>query len=296
MVVDRIATISQSTSDRAFNAHYVAVSDPLFTSDGQRFHPTEHTRGPWDPRAQHGGPPAALMARSIEALPADAPMSMARLTVEILRPIPLAPLTVAARIERPGRRVQLCSAVLSSGEVELCRASAWRIRRLETPLPEASAAAGETGIPPPQEGERHDPESEQPAFHRTGVELRFVRGSFFARGPSTVWIRLLHPVVDAEPPSPWMRVVCAADFGNGVSAVMDFRHGLFINTDLSVYLDREPDSDWICLDAQTLLGPHGRGLAESALHDEHGRIGRSLQTLLVEPAAAQTEPGDGFHP
>jgi len=243
---------------------------------------------------QHGGPPAALMARAIEQLPADVPMAVARFTMEILRPVPLQPLEVKARVERPGKRVQLATAVLSAGETELCRATAWRIRRLDGRLdPALTADPAGTAPPGPEEGELHERESDEPAFHRTGVEMRFVRGSFFDMGAATVWIRLLHPVVDAETPSPLMRVLSAADFGNGVSARMDFRSSLFINTDLTVYLDRELDGEWVCLDAQTFLGPEGSGFAESALFDPAGRIGRSVQALLVEPSAVQTAGDDG---
>lgn len=267
--------------------HYVGVVEPLFHFDGRQFMPTEHTRGPWDPRAQHGGPPAALIARAIESLPSESPMAVARLTMEILRPVPLAPLEVSARVERAGRRVELVSATLSSDDQLLCRASAWRMRKLEIPieLRDSPGLEGEA-IPPPDHGEPHRPESDEPAFHRTGVQLCFVRGTFAAMGPATAWIRLLRPVVENEEPSPLMRVVAAGDFGNGISAVLDWTNSLFINIDLTVYLDREATGEWICLDARTVIGPDGMGLAESALHDTQGRIGRALQALLVDPVRA----------
>ena len=77
------------------------VADALFIADGDRFVPTVHTRGPWDPQAQHGGPPAALIARAVEAVPADAPMHVARLTVELLRPVPLTPLLPSPHVAAP---------------------------------------------------------------------------------------------------------------------------------------------------------------------------------------------------
>jgi Thioesterase-like superfamily len=272
------------------------VTEPLFVSDGDRYQPSPHTVGPWDERAQHGGAPAALMAREIERLATDTPMAVARMTVEILRPVPLAPLSVSARVERPGKRVQLVSAGLRSDGTELCRVSAWRVRKLEPAALESSPADTNDVIPPSSAATPHTPESERPAFHRTGVELRFVRGSFYAMGPSTVWIRLLRPVVDDEAPSPLMRTMAASDFGNGVSAVLDFRSNVFINIDLSVHLARHPVGEWICLDARTLVDASGVGLAESALHDETGRIGRSLQTLLVEPATQKAGSPHAFAP
>src|SRR5438105_2907796 len=85
---------------------------PLFERDGELFVPTAHTRGPWDPRAQHGGPPAALLGRALEALPAEAGMRTVRCAVDILRPVPLQPLRVTARVDREGRRVQHTVAAL----------------------------------------------------------------------------------------------------------------------------------------------------------------------------------------
>ena len=256
------------------------MASALYTRDGDRYIPSEHTRGPWAPDAQHGGPPAALLARAIEALPTDTPMAMARFTLEILRPVPLAPLTVSAHVERAGRRVQLVSGSLLAGETELCRARAWRIRVADL----GDAVSDEWGLPfgGPDAGTPHEPENDEPAFHRTGVELRFVRGSFWEIGPSTVWIRLRHPVVEGEEPSPVMRVLAAADFGNGVSAALEWGRFLYINTDLGVYVYRQPEGEWICLDATTHVNRRGLGLAESGLYDSRGPIGRALQTLLVD--------------
>lgn len=256
----------------------VAVEDALFVPDGESFVPTEHARGPWDPRSQHGGAPAALLGRAIEALPTETPMTVVRITVEILRPVPLTRLTPIARLERGGRRVQLATAVLRAGDDDVCRATAWRIRVTSLDLPPITAPVP---FPGPEDGSPFELESDEPALHRTGMELRFVRGSFWEMGPATAWLRLRHPVVAGETPSPLMRALAAADFGNGISRSVDFDH-LFINTDLTVYLHRLPAGEWVCLDATTTLQPAGVGLAESALYDERGPIGRSLQALLVD--------------
>jgi hypothetical protein len=89
------------------------------------------------------------------------------------------------------------------------------------------------------------------------------------------------PLVAGEPVSPLARVLVAADSGNGVSAALDYRRHLFINTELSVHLVREPAGEWVLLDAITYVGPHGVGLSESVLYDETGRLGSAAQTLLV---------------
>jgi hypothetical protein len=104
-------------------------------------------------------------------------------------------------------------------------------------------------------------------------------------GPCTVWFKLLHPLVEGETPSPYQRVMVAADSGNGVSAALSIHQWTFVNSDLTVNLLRRPQGEWICLDARTELGGNGCGLAESALYDEAGLIGRATQSLVVRPRA-----------
>ena len=111
------------------------------------------------------------------------------------------------------------------------------------------------------------------------MEYRFVTGGFVEQGPATVWMRPRVPLVAGEETSPLERVFIAADSGNGVSAALDWRSTIFINTDLTVHLLREPVGEWVCLDAVTHVD--GLGMADSALYDERGRIGRAVQTLLV---------------
>ena len=113
------------------------------------------------------------------------------------------------------------------------------------------------------------------------MEIRFVSGSFLEIGPATAWLRMRHPLVEDEPPSPLQRTLIAADVGNGISAAVDFRRFVFVNVDLTVQLERLPEGEWVCVDAVTLPRPRGNATAESVLSDERGRIGRALQTLLV---------------
>jgi hypothetical protein len=114
------------------------------------------------------------------------------------------------------------------------------------------------------------------------MELRIVAGAFADVGDATIWFRLKVPLVAGEEPSPLQRVATAADFGYGVSAALERGKYLFINPDLSIYLHRLPVGEWVALEARSFAEAHGVGVAESALHDERGRIGRSLQSLLVD--------------
>jgi hypothetical protein len=208
-------------------------------------------------------------------------MQIGRITVEVLRPVPLEPLHVSARVVRPGRSVELLEATLRHGEQDLMRASAWRL--LTRP---ADVSSSPTPFPQPPPGPETGEAGEffdtgQSVGYHTAVEYSFVRGGFLELGPAQVWLRMRVPLVEGEEPTPLQRVMVAADAGNGVSATLDWRRYLFINTDLTVHLHRHPEGEWIGLDARTLPEPHGIGLADSTLFDGRGAIGRALQTLLV---------------
>jgi hypothetical protein len=264
------------------------VSEALFERRGDVFAPSALTRGPWSAHAQHGGPPAALLARAVERHEGGDEMFVARLTVELLRPVPLTPLRIAARWARAGRKVQLVEATMHAGDTEVARALGLRIRRAALALPQdarvsdpppAAPSQGTTSLPPwVQTGADVD-------YHSHAVEHRFVDGGFDRPGPATDWIRLRVPLVAGEDTSPLARVAAAADFGNGISWVLSRLDGFsFINPDLTIYLHRHPDGEWICLQARTFPEAHGVALAESRLWDEKGAIGRSLQSLILERA------------
>jgi hypothetical protein len=252
------------------------VPAPFFERDGDRFVPTASTRGPWDPGAQHAGPPAALLGRAIERCEPRDGMRVGRITCEILGPVPLEPLTVEASVVRPGRSVEMLEASLAGAAGELMRARAWRLQAGEHAL----HLDEEERPPGPSEGTASDfPGAGHDFGYHEATEYSFVHGGFSHPGPATVWMRTRVPLVDGEEPGPLERVLVAADSGNGVSAALDWRTHLFINTELTVHLMRPLAGEWVCLDAVTRV--HGLGLAETTLWDEQGRIGRAAQTLLV---------------
>jgi hypothetical protein len=258
------------------------VFEAFYERDGELFRATELTRGPWDPEAQHAGPPAALLGYALEGLPEADEFQCGRVTFEILRSVPIAPVRVEARVVRPGRRVQLVEAELSDAEGEaLMLARAWRIRTGKVEIP-AEALVPSQPPPSPEEGAASTffPTGQEHGYH-TAWEARFVAGGFTEPGPATVWLRMRQPLVAGEEPTPLQRTLVVADVGNGISASLDFRRFLFINVDLTVQLERMPAGEWIGADAVTLPRTKGIGTAESVLFDEQGRIGRGLQTLLI---------------
>ena len=180
------------------------------------------------------------------------------------------------------RIVAHLSARLLAGGRELARFTAVAQRETEVQVPQSPA-----GHPPPQApaSPEASPETEFP--HRTGVigyhdlvELRTAEGTLF-RGPCAIWFRLRHPLVEGETPCPVERVAVAADSGNGISAALDFRRYTFVNSDLTINLLRPARGEWVCIDAHTLIGPAGGGLAAARIFDAKGLIGRATQSLVV---------------
>lgn len=260
------------------------MTDAFYLPRGDdRFTPTVHTTGPWTPDAQHFGPPSALLVRALENLPAQRAGLLARVTVEILGPAPLTELTVESRVERPGRSVELLRAELHSDERAVARASAWRIATSDT----TEIAGGSAPALPDVAGTSAAgwPEGWGGGYLEA-VEWRSVAGGPGESGPATVWARQRLPLIDGEQPSGLQRLLTVADSGSGVSNRLDPRHWSFINSELTVHLQRVPDGEWIGLDAATTIGHSGVGTATSTLHDVHGQVGNGAQALLVRQRRA----------
>ncbi len=258
--------------------------DSLFEPlGGDRYQPTSASVGPWSPDALHGGPSAALLAGVAERMLDD--LHPARVSIELLRPVPVAPLTVSTRTLRPGRKVRLVAGDLATEDgTVVATVTLLGIRRADVAVPSVEPEGPPAGPDTVASATREDLSvgAGWDGFHNTGVEHRFVAGSFKERGPSTDWIRLRVPVVPEQVPTPLQRVMAAADFGNGISAVAAFSDLIFINPDLTVHLHRLPEGEWVALEARSRLEAMGVGLAQSDLWDERARLGRSLQSLLVE--------------
>jgi hypothetical protein len=259
--------------------------DAFFVPDGaadlgQAFLATDHTRGPWDPGAQHAGPPSALIGHVLETAHPRDDVQFVRLTLEILRPVPVARLHVTTEVVRGGKKVEHLGATMRTDDgTTIMTATAWRIRTTDLPLTGGVGIEGEK-VPGPEGGRRDEVFfTDHGGGYANAMEVAFVEGAWTTHGPAIAWMRMRHPLVAGVAPSPLVRTLVAADSGNGVSGRFD---GLFINPDLTVHWTRMPEGDWVCLQAHTTLTDHGIGLAQSVLHDQHGPFGRGHQTLLLD--------------
>ncbi|MFD1372704.1 thioesterase family protein [Actinoplanes sichuanensis] len=256
-------------------AFYVRVGDDEFAS-------TEATTSPWDPRMQHGGPPAGLLARAVEMTRPDADMPIARLTVDMLGPIPQGRIRTEARILRPGRRVEMIEAKLFADDRLAVTATAWRIQNQKN----ISEGYAQSTPPPPLPGP-------QPQEFFTGIspdwgygnaiEWRFVDGSFTEPGPVSLWARVRLPLVAGETPSTIQHLAVLADSTNGVSGLVPLDDWLFIPPTMTMTVARPPEGPWLHLAAHTTIAPHGTGVAQGTIRDPQGLVAVVDQPLLVRP-------------
>jgi hypothetical protein len=252
------------------------LTEAIFRVDGADVVTSPDAAGPWDPNMQHGGAPASLVVWAAERIPAAVPMQVARVTIDLMRPVPVAPLRLETEVLRQGRKIQLCAVRLFATGTLTVGATVLKIKKQAQPLP------GDVIEPPldaaAPEQSRIEPQNSPFGL---GMTIRAARGRFGGPGPGAIWYRAERPLVEGFPISQAMRAVAASDFCNASSA-LDYRKWTFLNADLTVSMAREPVGEWILLDAVTWIGPDGAGLATARLADVNGYFGRCAQSLVIE--------------
>jgi hypothetical protein len=261
------------------------VSDgPLLDLRDGAYVPNPNTRSPWSQELLHGGPVAALLAHETERLVAgDDALRLARLTVDLFRPVPYQPLTVDTELLRDGRRIKVVRASLSAEGVEVARAQAL-VLRADADAPPGSDVAPPSIEFPPQPDDR---EPEGPVAYANSIEWRHVTG-WDAPGPAVAWLRVPMPLLPGVPMSPAVRAAAVSDF---VNPLANIRGGApYINADITLYLHRLPVGEWLGLAVAARGHEAGVAAADAALHDRTGPVGRCLVAALAQPRPA---PGVG---
>lgn len=253
----------------------------------EAFTVTEATSSPWGADLQHGGPVSALLARAMDRCRPREGTRLTRLAVELLGPVPVTEVHVSARIERPGRAIELVSAVMRApgpdGEMRsAARAQAWRlatsdtsdvVRRTEPDLafPRREAEAPRFSFP----------ESWGESGYLRATEWVLVSPGGAPGEPTEGWIRLRVPLVAGEETTPLEKAMALADSANGLGARLDVRKFSFLNTETTIHLPEEPVGDWFGIRSEPSFGSDGIGLTAAVLYSTTGPIGRIAQNLLV---------------
>jgi hypothetical protein len=270
-----------------------AIATPLGSSSGSgvdgRYELGDPARGPWRQDAAHGGAPAGLLVRAIEAHATESGMRLASFQSAFLGPVLLGPIEIETEVLKPGRRQSVVSARLTAASRTLVEARGIMLRRASLDLPgEVEVpASDEQAMPAPEavgeiEGGRWGSDG-RTSFHQTSNSIRAVAGGpEEVRRDGAAWFRLDNPLVPGEEPSPAQRAAAAADFGNGLAHPVPFGDYIFVNCDLNMWLLREPVDEWIGLKAVTEVSANGSGVTRTELHDRRGRFGTAGQSLYVD--------------
>ena len=258
------------------------MTDAFFRRDGERYLPQVHTRGPWDPDFQHGGPPSALLATAAMGHPAvPEGARLARITVDFLRAVPLAPLTVTVEVEKVGRTAQRLVATLH-GDRPVLRAQTLFLRG--TPGPQAEPAP-DVWPPAAACAPFVFPFFRWAEGYHQAVELRPLPGEAWGGPTLRLWARPRVALIAGEADRPEARAIVLADAESGMAPPMDPNRWSYANPDLTVVFARRPVGDWLGFEARSFAGDAGAGLSEASLRDAQGPFARSVQSLVVTPRA-----------
>ncbi|NPU94115.1 MAG: thioesterase family protein [Gammaproteobacteria bacterium] len=261
------------------------MSEVLFHPDGDRFVPTALAGSPWHPALLHGGAPAGLLAHCLEQSVADPRLQPSRLTIDLIRPVPNAPLSVVLRRIRSGKRIVLEEAQLQAGGKTVAIATGLFVLPQAVTVPDYAPARLPLTPPPHQLQEVSfrdvlfaNNDNMPPGLHTT-IRLRPI-STLAESGRGLAWLSLPAPVVEGCINSPFMRAALTADFSNGVGQLSLGNNVGMINADITLQLFRLPQGEWIGLDATTLVQPSGLGVVTADLHDCDGLCGLVSQTAM----------------
>jgi hypothetical protein len=267
------------------------MPEAVYQRERDLYMPTEWAGSPWSRDLQHGGPVCGLVATAAEAAARETGLAVVRLTVDLCRPTPFAPLALAWRTVRRGRRLALIEVTLRRGSDELSRGSALLLAERDASsgawLPDEPPPPGPEGLAQTQFMPREYVTQVPPGFHLS-VEARMCEDEL---GPA-VWVTSPLELVAGEATSPLVRCAMLSDLTFALAGRMllrrrellpDPRRVAMINADLTLYLERPPEGAWFAFRRASVTEQRGIGLAETAQLDVRGRYGRSLQALVANP-------------
>lgn len=262
--------------------HVVEEGAALYVRDRDRYVPTHYAQGPWRPDTQFGGAPNGLLATLVEGTPSPVPMQLARLTTDLMRPVPMRPLTPEVRVVREGKRIQVVAASLLADGVEVVRCSALRLRRTDLGVDDLPDGRGRRDLPRRPRPVDDDPFPGQPPGSRLATEYLFEESGGYYHDPN--WIRLRIDVIAGERPTPVARLAYVADTASG-SAQRNRVPVRWINADAAINVVREPQGEWLSLDGRGWIGSTGMGQVQATLHDTSGVVATVSMVRLVDPPA-----------
>ena len=206
---------------------------------------------------------------------------IARLTIEILGPVPIGTCEVTVERVRGGKRIELLRAQYASGGKAFMTAHAWRTERVSGVAPRI---AHPFEVPPmPDKATEGYFQGIEYFPYGDALEWRFAEGGFDHAGVATVWARPRIPLIEGREITGLESLILMIDSANGVSSELDIREWSFVPVDLSVGIYRLPQGPWVGMSARSVVEPNGIGQTMAKAFDREGALGHSMQTLFVRP-------------
>lgn len=262
------------------------MAESLFIQQGNTFTPTEKALGPWGPGMLHGGASAGLIGHALDEASGRDELQFARVSLDMFRPVPQVPLTVESRIVRDGKRVQIIDVSVFGNGKEVARGTGLKMCPKAIELPDGMSVSDET-LPSPDSlatvsimGTKK-PEEIPPGLH-FNLETKRVCG-FAGQGEGKAWFRMPVPVVAHKPMSPFVHMCLISDFGNGTGQFYVKNSAGSINADITLYLHRIPESDWVGFSSKAHMQLNGIGVILTNLCDTKGPIGHISQAIMPQP-------------
>lgn len=257
------------------------MAPALFRREGDRYLPTDRTQGPWEVGFQFGGAPAALIAHVAEGVPTLVPLMVARLSVDLMRPVPMRPLEVVSAVRREGKKIQLVEVSIVADGVEVVRATVLRLRQID--LTDVSLPGGEPRLGPPAVPHYEHlapPTAAVPDATRGTLDYALHPGDRIFR--DATWARLSVPVVEGTRLSPIENMAYVADACSGFGHPREADLA-GVNADITLNVIRPVEGDWLCCEGDGWTSHGGVGMAQVRMSDCVGVVGGATLSRLVDP-------------
>jgi acyl-coenzyme A thioesterase PaaI-like protein len=230
----------------------------------------------------------ALLGHVLEEVPTLTPMSLTRLSVDIVRPVPVGDrLNVATDVIREGKKIQVVELTITAGDTVTTRARALRIRDRDVGslvgMPASTSNLNPSAdLPPPEGLSGIDQLRRVPAFLEHGAELR--RTLEPIDGIHGIWCRLRVPVVAGEPTRVASRAAFPLDMVNLMGVRLDPRRASSINPDVTGHLSRGPVAEWVALTGHTYYSHDvAHGVSMATMSDAAGVFGVTSTSQILQP-------------
>ncbi len=264
---------------------------PVFRQEGNVLLPSALCVGPWYPGTQHGSTMLLMAAIAAEQFPSAIPRQIARLTVDMMKAAPVAPIKCVTSVRKGGRYMEVLDISLFAEEEECVRASALRFRVDDVPVPpQFKSMDVPPALPPAMPFDLFAHAMHRDGFHHA-IEIRVD----VAACPAIMWIRLVHPVLPTMFATPLLRVALAADWTYSIPNIVNhvvnregFSNKSFygINPDTTINLHRQLEGEWVGIQPHCTFDDFGAGTVVGQILDSRGPVGFCTQSVLIRGSDA----------